>query len=155
MGQSEITSQCHPPSPTAFLTTPWRPTSTDLVRLLPVTTTLVCRGSTDISSSPHPSGPRPTAAIISPAGSIASTSKLLPNWHQIGPQFPLFLAGTVGQILDPRNSPKFTPGSHQSGECTSQESEIKHWGPKIRSNSPSIRPSSPYRKKPNLDHNNP
>lgn len=46
-----ITSQCHPPSPTAFLTTPWRPTSTDFVRLLPVTTTLVWRGSTESSSS--------------------------------------------------------------------------------------------------------
>lgn len=38
---NEITSQCHPPSPTAFLTTPRRPTRTDLVRLFPVTTTLV------------------------------------------------------------------------------------------------------------------
>lgn len=46
-----ITSQCHPPSPTAFFTTPWRPTSTDLVRLFPVTTTLVWRGSTESSSS--------------------------------------------------------------------------------------------------------
>uniref|UniRef100_A0A0A9DZN7 Uncharacterized protein n=1 Tax=Arundo donax TaxID=35708 RepID=A0A0A9DZN7_ARUDO len=60
------TSQCQPPRPTAFFTTPCKPTSTDLVRLLPVTTTLVCRGSTDISSSPHPSGARATAAIISP-----------------------------------------------------------------------------------------
>lgn len=45
------TSQCQPPRPTAFLTTPWRPTSTDLVRLFPVTTTLVWRGSTESSSS--------------------------------------------------------------------------------------------------------
>ena len=38
-----ITSQCQPPRSMAFLTTPWRPTSTDLVRLLLVTTTLLCR----------------------------------------------------------------------------------------------------------------
>lgn len=47
----KFTSQCHPPRPTAFLTTPWRPTSTDFVRLFPVTTTLVWRGSTESSSS--------------------------------------------------------------------------------------------------------
>lgn len=47
----KFTSQCHPPRPTAFLTTPWSPTSTDFVRLLPVTTTLVWRGRTDSSSS--------------------------------------------------------------------------------------------------------
>lgn len=36
------------------------------MRLLPVTTTFVCRGSTDISSSPQPAGTWLTAAIISP-----------------------------------------------------------------------------------------
>lgn len=46
-----LTSQCQPPSPTAFLTTPWRPTRTDFVRLFPVTTTFVCRGNTVNSSS--------------------------------------------------------------------------------------------------------
>lgn len=47
----DLTSQCQPPSPTAFWTTPWRPTRTDLVRLFPVTTTLVWRGRTVSSSS--------------------------------------------------------------------------------------------------------
>lgn len=46
-----LTSQCQPPRPTAFLTTPWRPTRTDFVRLFPVTTTFVWRGSTVSSSS--------------------------------------------------------------------------------------------------------
>lgn len=49
---SGITSQCQPPRPTAFVTTPWRPTRTDLVRLFPVTSTLVWRGSTDRPSPP-------------------------------------------------------------------------------------------------------
>lgn len=46
------TSQCQPPSPTAFLTTPCRPSKTLFVLLFPVTTTLVCLGRTDNSSSP-------------------------------------------------------------------------------------------------------
>lgn len=46
------TSQCQPPSPTAFLTTPCRPTNTDFVLLFPVTMTLVCLGRTESSSSP-------------------------------------------------------------------------------------------------------
>lgn len=51
-GAKRITSQCQPPRPTAFLTTPCNPTNTDFVLLFPVTITLVCLGSTESSSSP-------------------------------------------------------------------------------------------------------
>ena len=46
----ERTSQCHPPSPIAFITVPLWPTSDDFVRLLPTTSTFVWRGSSVISS---------------------------------------------------------------------------------------------------------
>ncbi len=56
------TSQCQPPSPTAFFTTPWSPTNTDFVRLLPVTNTLVCLGSTASPSSPLSTSQPPPGA---------------------------------------------------------------------------------------------
>ena len=48
------TSQCHPPSPIAFMTVPFFPTSDDFVRLLPFTCTLVFLGNNG-NSSPEPS----------------------------------------------------------------------------------------------------
>ena len=48
---ARLTNQCHPPSPTAFLTTPVSPTKLCFVLLLPVTVTLVCRGSNAWPSS--------------------------------------------------------------------------------------------------------
>lgn len=46
-----LTSQCHPPSPTARRTRPCMPTSPGLVRALPCTSTTVCRGSRAASAS--------------------------------------------------------------------------------------------------------
>lgn len=46
-----LTSQCHPPRPTAFFTTPVSPTKLCFVLLLPVTVTLVCRGNNAWPSS--------------------------------------------------------------------------------------------------------
>eukprot|EP00963_Diacronema_lutheri_P004281 scaffold324_cov326-Pavlova_lutheri.AAC.3 len=72
------TNQCHPPRPTAFLTYPSSPTSELLVRLFPVTSTLVRLGSrgadSSLGPSSPPSDPVPDGCFSRVSPSVTSTS---------------------------------------------------------------------------------